>query len=98
MTFDRKAPMRVRSHCASTLQPEGHRSVVDERHLHVGTEYPARHARVLLGRGSDQGMEQARALLGRRGRGEARTQALAGLCGQCELRYQQEISVDLLQT
>src|SRR5215472_7077545 len=96
-SIGQKRPPSIRRPRGRHPQPEGHRAVVDEPHLHVRAEHTATHGGVERRGPHAEMAEQALALGRRRGRGEARTLALAGVGGQGELRHQEEAALHLAE-
>ena len=101
MTLDCEASLRVRSHLGFqlklTLQPEGDRPVIDQSYPHMRTETAGFDASVARAGGQHQNIEQFPPLIGWSCGRKAGSQPLVCLRGQGELRYQQQISLDLAQ-
>src|ERR1700730_12101936 len=83
--------------CGWGLEPEGHRTVLDQRYLHIRAESPRRHGPVGGLCPLEKMGEQPSGVL-RWGCGaEARSGAFLGISSERELRYQQEAALDVAQ-
>ncbi len=84
-------------HHASGFQPESHRTVIDQGHLHVDTKTPARHGRMRLLRLLQKMLKQPFSFFRRSSGGKSRARAFAGICRQRELGNQQQPAPDISQ-
>ena len=80
------------------FQPEGHGTIVRQRHLHVGTEHAGFHGRMLCPRAVHEIFKQTPAFLRHRRRRETRTHALVRIRGERELRHQQHTAAGVRDT
>src|SRR5882757_10524979 len=83
--------------CNGGFQPERHRTVIDQRHLHVGPEYARGYLPVGASRPLQEMVTKAPCLIGSRSGAEARPGAFVGVGGKGELRNQQQLSPDVAQ-
>src|SRR3990167_3683041 len=87
----------ARQNMPSDFEQKGHRAVVDQMHLHVGTEAAAGDRRMLEPGLLDQQLEQRGAQGWRRRCGKTRAQTVARVGCQGELRDQQQAAADIAE-
>src|SRR4051812_29199546 len=83
--------------CHRSFQPERHRTVIDQRHLHVGPEYARGYGPMGRPGTVQEIVKEALCLLRGRRPAEARSGAFLSLGGQGELRNQQQLALDVAQ-
>src|SRR3990167_1662041 len=79
------------------FQQKGHRPVIDQMHLHIGTELASGDLRVFAASLGDQQVEQLCAQCRWCGTGKAWPQAALGVGGQGELRHQQQAAATIAE-
>src|SRR5215469_14087375 len=88
---------RASRYRSTRLEPERHRPVVGECHLHVGAKYACGNMGIGAARAAEQVLEQRPGIPGLGSGAEARARALVGVRGQGELWHEEQSAVDLAQ-
>ncbi len=72
------------------VQPEGHGAVIHERYLHIGSEFASGNEWMACLCRGDEMPEEPGSLSGGSRRRETWPQAVTGVCGEGELRHEQQ--------